>query len=90
MAKAQAFSLFLTTFGDLMDKFPDVLFANKDQEEKFQELLDNDIVPWFKMVESHLPIDKKFLAGNQLTVYDFAIGGLFSNLICNPNARNAK
>lgn len=53
-------------------------------------MLDNDIVPWFKYVESYLPSDKKFLAGNQLTIYDFAIGGLFTNLICNPNARNAE
>lgn len=90
-AKASAMSLYLSTFGDLMEKFPAVLFTtDDDQTEKFQELLDNDIIPWFKTVEAALPAENKFLAGNQLTVYDFAIGGLFTNLICNPNARNAE
>ena len=32
-------------------------------------------------------LDTKFICGNEITIYDFHIGGLFTNLILNPKSK---
>ena len=35
-----------------------------------------------------LPADGRFLCGDTLTIYDFTVAGLLTNLIRNPSARD--
>ena len=32
-------------------------------------------------------LDTKFICGNEISIYDFHIGGLFTNLILNPKSK---
>lgn len=77
--------------GDVMTQFPPIVFAEKndDQIAKFQKLLDDVIVPWMLMVAESLSNDKKYLTGDTITIHDMYVAGLFTNFICNKNAKNA-
>ena len=37
-----------------------------------------------------LPEGKKYLTGDTLSIYDFQCGPIFTDLICNPNAKDAE
>ena len=43
---------------------------------------------WYEKVSAFLPADKKFLAGDQLTIYDFMVAGFMTNMLTNPNTKD--
>ena len=45
--------------------------------------------PWMEKLEKRLPADKKYLCGDDLTIYDFLVAGIFTNVVCNPRAKDA-
>jgi len=42
--------------------------------------------PVLETLAKNLP-DSKFITGDELSIYDFTIGGWFTNLVLNPNAK---
>ena len=44
---------------------------------------------WERMLK-FLSDDKKFLTGDSLSIYDIQIGTIFTDLLCNPNAKDAE
>ena len=43
---------------------------------------------WFAKIVEFLPADKKFLTSDSVSIFDFAVAGVFTNLICNPKSKN--
>ena len=46
--------------------------------------------PWMAKLEKRLSADKKYLCGDELTIFDFIVAGFFTNVICNPSAKEAQ
>ena len=43
----------------------------------------------FNKLTENLSDNARFLAGNELTIYDFTVAGIIINLICNADARDS-
>ena len=63
--------------------------APEDQREKAKaDALTTDLPNFLQRFDARLQKSgTKFLCGDSITVYDFIVGGLFTNWLCNPNAK---
>lgn len=75
---------------DVTMKVAPMIFSQApDRNEKLKEAAETHFPPYFEKLASFLPADKKYLTGDTLTIYDFQCAGLMTNLLCNPNAKDA-
>ena len=64
-----------------------IMPANPESKEKaLNEMLDKHIPNFFSKLEESLDADKKWICGDQFTWFDMIIGGVFTNMLLNPNA----
>jgi glutathione S-transferase len=61
-------------------------FLLKGDSEGLQKAVEEFVVPWLALIDKKLPTDKKFLFGDNITIYDISIAGFFMNMICNKNS----
>ena len=74
---------------DCWSNIPKAIWAKENREAMMEEVFSKDVPNFFTKFETCLG-DSKFLCGDELTVYDFSVGGVFTNLILNPNAKDAE
>mmetsp|Transcript_19439 Transcript_19439/g.29883 ORF Transcript_19439/g.29883 Transcript_19439/m.29883 type:complete len:89 (-) Transcript_19439:136-402(-) len=74
--------IFRDDFFDL--KCVEPLYVPENREENMKKLVNDDIPVFLKRLEKLLEPDSKFICGNEVTIYDFQVGGFFSNTIFNP------
>ena len=58
--------------------------------EKYKEIVEAKLVPFIATVAAALPADKKYICGDDITIYDFVVAGMFTNFICSPTAKYAE
>ena len=58
------------------------------RDADLQAAIDEWIPKFYEKLVLFLPADKKFLTGDQVTIYDIQVAGLLVNLITNPNAKD--
>ena len=68
---------------------PAIFSQAEDRGDKVKELADKHLVPWMSKLEARLE-KTKFICGDSLCVYDMSVAGVISNLILNPNAKDAE
>lgn len=87
-AKANSVSQF--TWSDALPKVaPFILSKDDDRKEKLAPAIDEWVTnKWFIKVAEFLSDDKKYLTGDTLTVNDFVVAGVLTNLVCNPNSKD--
>ena len=51
-------------------------------------MVDKCIPIWLKRLGEALPEDGRFLCGDTVTIYDFDVTGILTNLVRNPNAKD--
>ena len=51
--------------------------------------MDEWLPKWFDKILLYLPADKKFLTGDEVTIYDMQVVGFLTNIFTNPIARDA-
>lgn len=61
-------------------------WAPVDADKLAEEAILVKLPPVLDVLAKNLP-DTKFIAGDQVTIYDFTIAGWFTNLVLNPNAK---
>ena len=54
-----------------------------------QAAVDEWIPKWYNKVDEFLPADKRFLTGDSISIYDFQVAGILTNMINNPNSKDA-
>ena len=87
-AKADSVAKF--TFNDMLPKVAPAIFSGADDRvEKLKAVADEWVPKWSAGVCKFLSDDKKFLAGDHVTIYDFQVAGFIVNLFRNPNAKDA-
>lgn len=67
----------------------DAIKSSENRQENMEKAVSMYLGPWMDKLEKRLPADKKYLCGDQLTIYDFTVAGYFTNVICNPHAKEA-
>ena len=60
-----------------------------DQAAQIKALVDQFIPTFYTKLAGYLSDDKKFLTGDNVTIYDITCGGMICNLLTNPNHPNA-
>ena len=58
-----------------------------ERTAKIAEIKDTIFPTITALLEKHLPADKKFIAGDSMTIHDFTIGGRLINIFENPNIK---
>ena len=87
-AKADAMTQF--AWQDMWPKIPPKVWATgENRDAEIQAVIDEWMPKFFEKLVLFLTADKKFLTGDTVTIYDIQVAGLFPNLICNPNAKDA-
>ena len=90
LLNAKADQLAQFCYADAHGQIGPMTFSEEaDRDAKVKELADKFIPTLFKSLAASLTDDKKFLTGDTVTIYDITVGGLFTNLICNPKAMDA-
>jgi len=75
---------------DTFMKLAPIIFGGEEgRQEKLKEASDKYFVPWFEKLEARLK-DRKYLCGETLTTHDMCVAGIISNMLTNPNAKDAE
>ena len=89
LVNAKADSIASYTGNDVIPKIgPKIFSSSENQEAELKVVVDEWMPKWFAKLVEFLPADKKFLTGDSVSIYDFAVAGIFTNLICNPKSKN--
>lgn len=89
LENAHADSFAQYTIQDVYQKVGAKIFSRApERDAELQEAIDMCIPTWMQKLGETLPSNSRFLCGESLTIYDFTVAGLLTNLICNPSARD--
>ena len=69
---------------------PATFSQEKTRDTDLKALVDKFIPKLFEKLADYLTDDKKFLTSDSISIYDIQVGGIFTNLICNPKAQDAE
>ena len=82
----------LDGYEDVLAKAPApfLLQDGPEKDEKIKEIFENILPKFLKVVEDICGKGTKFLVGDELTVADFWVGGLYTNFVLNNEIPFAK
>ena len=61
---------------------------SENRAEAIKEAVPKFLPGFMQKLEARLPADKKYLCGDELSIYDFSVGGYFTNIVCNPMTKD--